>query len=76
MRYISKRAAMRRFFTLLLALVFALSARAEGEEQLLRRVAEYVKALGSYDAAVDVLAGDYDAKGVLTLCENTWFFNL
>ena len=45
---------MRRFFTLLLALAFALSARAEGEEQLLRRVAEYVKALGSYDAAVDV----------------------
>ena len=73
MRYISKRGAMRRFFTLLLALAFALSARAEGEEQLLRRVVEYVKVLGSYDAAVDVSAGDYKASGSYSVAGDSYY---
>jgi outer membrane lipoprotein-sorting protein len=67
---------MRRFFTLLLALAFALSARAEGEEQLLRRVAEYVKALGSYDAAVDVSAGDYKASGSYSVAGDRYYIKV
>ena len=35
----------------------------EGEQAVLRRVAEYVKKLGSYDVAFSVKAGDYEATG-------------
>lgn len=67
---------MRRFFTLLLALAFVVSARAEGEEQMLRRVAEYVKALGSYDAAVDVSAGDYKASGNYSVAGDSYYIKV
>ena len=67
---------MRRFFTLLLALAFALSARAEGEQQMLRRVAEYVKALGSYDAAVDVSADDYKASGSYSVAGDSYYIKV
>ena len=67
---------MRRFFILLLALAFALSARAEGEQQLLRRVAEYVKALGSYDAAVDVSADDYKASGSYSVAGDSYYIKV
>lgn len=53
---------MRKIVTLVMALAFVLAARAEGEQQLLRRVAEYVAAMGSYDAEVDVTSGDYKAS--------------
>ena len=67
---------MRRSFTLLLALAFVVSARAEGDEQLLRRVAEYVKALGSYDAAVDVSAGDYKASGSYSVAGDSYYIKV
>ena len=60
LRYIN--IIMKRFFTLLLAMAFVLSARAEGEEQMLRRVAEYVKALGAYEAEFVVSAGEYELR--------------
>lgn len=67
---------MKRFFTLLLAMAFVLSARAEGEEQMLRRVAEYVKALGSYDAEVDVAAGEYKASGSYSVAGDSYYIKV
>lgn len=72
----SKRRAMKRFFTLLLAMAFVLSARAEGEQMLLRRVAEYVKALGSYDAEVDVAAGEYKASGSYSVAGDSYYIKV
>ena len=72
----SKRRAMKRFFTLLLAMVFVLSARAEGEQMLLRRVAEYVKALGSYDAEVDFVAGEYKASGSYSVAGDSYYIKV
>lgn len=72
----SKRRAMKRFFTLLLAMAFVLSARAEGEQLLLRRVAEYVKALGSYDAEVDVAAGEYKASGSYSVAGDSYYIKV
>lgn len=72
----SKRRAVKRFFTLLLAMVFVLSARAEGEQMLLRRVAEYVKALGSYDAEVDVAAGEYKASGSYSVAGDSYYIKV
>ena len=54
---------MRKIVTLLLALMLAASAYAEGEQLLLRRVADYMAKMGSYDAEVDVTAGEYRATG-------------
>ncbi len=67
---------MKRFFTLLLAMTFVLSARAEGEQMLLRRVAEYVKALGSYDAEVDVAAGEYKASGSYSVAGDSYYIKV
>ncbi len=67
---------MKRFFTLLLAMAFVLSARAEGEQLLLRRVAEYVKALGSYDAEVDVAAGEYKASGSYSVAGDSYYIKV
>ncbi|MBQ8544420.1 MAG: hypothetical protein IJ434_04570 [Alistipes sp.] len=53
---------MRKVVTLIMALAFVLSVRAEGEQLLLRHVAKYVAAMGSYDAEVDVTSGDYKAS--------------
>ena len=72
----SKRRAMKRFFTLLLAMAFVLSARAEGEQMLLRRVAEYVKALGSYDAEVYVAAGEYKASGSYSVAGDSYYIKV
>ena len=67
---------MKKFFTLLLAMTFVLSARAEGEQMLLRRVAEYVKALGSYDAEVDVAAGEYKASGSYSVAGDSYYIKV
>lgn len=67
---------MKRFFTLLLVMTFVLSARAEGEQMLLRRVAEYVKALGSYDAEVDVAAGEYKASGSYSVAGDGYYIKV
>lgn len=72
MRYKGKQKAMKRFVTLLLAMVFVVSARAEGEQMLLRRVAAYVKALESYDAEVDVTAGEYKASGSYSVAGDSY----
>ena len=72
----SKRRAMKRFFTLLLAMAFVLSARAEGEQMLLRHVAEYVKALGSYDAEVDVAAGEYKVSGSYSVAGDSYYIKV
>lgn len=67
---------MKKFVTLLMALVFVASARAEGEVQLLRRVAEYVKALRSYEAEVDVTAGDYKAAGSYSVAGDSYYIKV
>ena len=76
MRYMSKQKAMKKIATLLFALAFVVAARAEGEEQLLRRVAEYVKAQGSYDAEVDVTAGDYKASGKYSVAGDSYYIKV
>ena len=55
---------MRRVVMILRAVLMGVSvARAEGEQLVLRRVAEYVAKMGSYDVTFVVKAGDYVASG-------------
>ena len=55
---------MRRVVMILMAVLMGVSvARAEGEQLVLRRVAEYVAKMGSYDVVFAVKAGDYVASG-------------
>lgn len=75
-RYIGKQKIMRKIVTLIMALAFVLSARAEGEQQLLRRVAEYVAAMGSYDAEVDVTSGDYKASARYSVAGDSYHIKI
>ena len=55
---------MRKIFFILLICLSAMSVKADERLQaVLRRVAEYVKALGEYDAHFSVVAGDYTTQG-------------
>lgn len=67
---------MRKIVTLMVALAFALVARAEGEQAVLRRVAQYVAGLGSYDAEVDVSSGEYKASGRYSVAGDAYHITL
>ena len=55
---------MRRLFLIILICFSAIGVKADERSQsVLRRVAEYVKALGEYDAQFSVVAGEYITKG-------------
>lgn len=54
---------MRRIILLIALLVVSFAARAEGERELLGRVADYVAALGNYEVEFNVAAGDYTSQG-------------
>jgi hypothetical protein len=55
---------MRSFFVIILSLLSIATASADERSQaVLRGVAEYVRALGSYDATFTVEAGDYQTLG-------------
>ena len=55
---------MRRLFVIIMAVCsVAVCSADERSQGVLRSVAEYVRALGAYDAEFDVAAGEYRAKG-------------
>ena len=55
---------MRSFFVIIFSLLSIATASADERSQaVLRGVAEYVRALGSYDAVFTVVAGDYQTMG-------------
>lgn len=54
---------MRRIILLIALLVVSFAARAEGERELLGRVADYVASLGDYEVEFNVAAGDYASQG-------------
>ena len=56
--------SMRSFFVIIFSLLSIATASADERSQaVLRGVAEYVRALGSYDAVFTVVAGDYQTMG-------------
>ena len=56
--------SMRSFFVIIFSLLSIATASADERSQaVLRGVAEYVRALGSYDATFTVVAGDYQTMG-------------
>ena len=66
---------MRRVVMIMMALLMGVSvARAQGGEQaVLRRVAEYVKGLGSYDVTFSVKAGDYTTAGSYSVAGDAYY---
>lgn len=67
---------MRKLIILLLALIATTAVRAEGEQAVLKRVAEYVAALGSYDAVFDVVAGEYESAGEYSVAGDAYYIAL
>lgn len=59
-----KKMGMRKIFLACVAVMVGVTAMAdERSEAMLKRVAEYVKALGAYEAEFAVGAGDYSTTG-------------
>ena len=55
---------MRRLFIVIVAILSSVTSWADERSQnVLRSVAEYVQALGEYEAEFDVVAGDYRTNG-------------
>lgn len=68
---------MRKLVLLALVLSFALSAAAdEKSKSMLQRVAQYVEALGAYDAEFKVVAGDYKATGEYSVAGDAYYISL
>ena len=68
---------MRKLVLLALVLSFALSAAAdEKSKSMLQRVAQYIEALGAYDAEFKVVAGDYKATGEYSVAGDAYYIAL
>ena len=64
---------MRRLFVVIVAIFSTLNSWADERSQsVLRSVAEYVQALGEYEAEFDVVAGDYETNGRYGVLDDTY----
>lgn len=64
---------MRRLFVVIVAIFSTLNSWADERSQsVLRSVAEYVQALGEYEAEFDVVAGDYKTNGRYGVLDDTY----
>ena len=68
---------MRKLLILILSVFTAMTTMADERSQtVLRSVAEYVSALGAYDAEFAVTAGEYSAKGRYAVAGDTYHIKL
>lgn len=68
---------MRKLILLALGLMVGVAAVAdEQSKSALQRVANYVKAMGAYDAEFKVVAGDYRAEGEYSVAGDAYYIKL